>query len=298
MNIVNSKNVFLLFLCLTIKNYGQNIELENRAKNGNTEALNEIAWNYYEGRNGYTLDEYKAIELFEKSANLNDVNAIFTLGKMYYYGTSTLGENEITSLSYFKKISDYYSAQYYIGQIYYNDGDYKNSLYWWSKSAEGDNPDSLNGLGELYRFGYGVPKNIDQANDYYKRAAEAGNSHAQYRMARYYEGIGNYKETVKWYNLAVEQMNNDAIFGLAVFYTDVQIDMPKAVELYKKGAENNDSDCQVELGVIYIDGYRTITGIVLPKDLKKAAYWLKKALDNKDKEAKGLLDEYDLWKYL
>jgi uncharacterized protein len=65
----------------------------------------------------------------------------------------------------------------------------------------------------------------------------------------------------------------------------------KSFYWYTKSAEQEYADAQINLSLYYQMGVGT------QKNLKKAAYWCKKAYENGSEKAKKLWEEYELWKY-
>ena len=74
---------------------------------------------------------------------------------------------------------------------------------WFKKAAEQGAPIAQIKLGECYLYGYGVPKNFEEAVKWFRKSADAGEAYAAYRLGYCYEtGSGvtkNYDEAVKWY---------------------------------------------------------------------------------------------------
>jgi TPR repeat protein len=66
----------------------------------------------------------------------------------------------------------------------------------------------------MYANGEGVPKDAAKAVEWYRKAAEQGNAHAQFNLARMYDvGEGVPKDTAKaveWHRKAAEQGHEDA----------------------------------------------------------------------------------------
>lgn len=61
-------------------------------------------------------------------------------------------------------------------------GDYKTAyLYWLPAAARGD-ANALFGLGHAYYFGRGVEKDMDRAENFYRRAASRGHARAKYMV--------------------------------------------------------------------------------------------------------------------
>ena len=146
-------------------------------------------------------------------------------------------------------------AQYYLGEHYADDEDFKTAVKWFQKAADRGNADAQNNLGFCYHEGQGVPQDYDEAVKWYLKAADQGFAFAQNNLGFcYQEGQGvpkNYNEAVKWYL--------------------------KATEGYTQGrAERHLGDC-------YEHGY----GVV--QDITEAIKWYKKAADDDDSEAREAL---------
>jgi len=117
-----------------------------------------------------------------------------------------------------------------------------------------------------------------------KPLAEKGCPHAQYTFGRMYElggfkGIGNQstsdiRKAIKWYELAAEQGNWDALFNLAsIFYHGnkehmIFKDYVRAARYYRQAAESGDEIAQFSLGKMYAEG----KGVI--KDYIQAHMWL------------------------
>ena len=78
--------------------------------------------------------------------------------------------------------------QYKLGQRYrYGDGvekDLEQAAYWYRKAAEQGNAKAQFSLGVCYRYGYGVEKDSEQAVYWYRKAAEQGSEAAKAALKR------------------------------------------------------------------------------------------------------------------
>lgn len=121
-------------------------------------------------------------------------------------------------------------------------------------------------LGLIYSNGKGVPKNIEESVNWYRKAAEQGYADAQFNLGViFYIGDGvpkNVTEAMVWWRRAAEQ-------GYA-----------GAIEWYRKTAEQGDAIAQLNLGVMYSNG----KGV--PKDSTEAVWWYRKAAEQGNAEAK------------
>ena len=62
------------------------------------------------------------------------------------------------------------------------------AMEWWSKSAALGNDCSMSSIGDLYRDGLGVERDVNKAMEWYSKAAELGNSLALTKMGELYLG--------------------------------------------------------------------------------------------------------------
>ena len=106
-----------------------------------------------------------------------------------------------------------------------------------------------------YLKGDGVEKNVEKAVYWWQKAADAGNSAAQF-------------------NLAICYLKGDG----------VEKDVEKAVYWWQKAADAGDSTAQYRLAFCYLKG----EGI--EKDVEKAVYWWQKAADTGDSDAEYMLE--------
>ncbi len=116
-------------------------------------------------------------------------------------------------------------------------------------------------LGEMYYDGKGVAQNHVTAFRWYRRAADKGEVHAQFRLGWMYsrgEGtLENPKESLKWYKLAAEQGNAAAQNNIGVLCGlggDKPANQQGAVNWFQKPAEKGDNRAQYNLAMRYKNG--------------------------------------------
>ncbi len=100
-------------------------------------------------------------------------------------------------------------------------GDYKGAVIQWLPHAAKGDPDALFNMGQAYKLGRGVPMDAAKAEDFYRRAAEAGHAPAQTNLG-----------------ILLAQRGDKAA----------------AAELWKKAAAKRDARAQYMLGVLYFNG--------------------------------------------
>jgi len=113
-------------------------------------------------------------------------------------------------------------ADYLAGAEAFIFGDYATALKEWRPVAEQGDMESQWAMGDLYRFGWGVPQDDGEAARWYRLAAEQGDADAQVNLGnRYRWGQGmtqDYQEAVRWYRLAAEQGQALAQAKLGLMY--------------------------------------------------------------------------------
>lgn len=132
----------------------------------------------------------------------------------------------------------------------------KNGFKETAKAAEQGNTEAQYELGRMYFLGRDVAKNATEAEKWYQKAAEQGIASAQYKLGYMYDygqGISqNRVEAAKWYKKAAEQENVDAQYRLGNMF------------FYKVG---------------------------IPEDIDEAIKWYKKAAEQGDIKAQKKLGE-------
>ena len=181
----------------------------------------------------------------------------------------------------------------------------------------------------------------DEAFQKIEAEAYNGNPQMQYLLGRMYIGLfvnqyrgvgGSYiyereyavnPDTVKavyWWNEAVKQGYTPAYNSMGIAYKlglGVDVDMKKAIDYLKKGAESGDAKAQCNFGDLYRDGVKIHTGshvvkepqyvyghyygtenviiqdsiVILPKDIEQALFWWKKSAAQGNAIAKDRLQK-------
>ena len=194
---------------------------------------------YYEEGNGITVkDAASAYKYYKIGADLGDRNAMSALARCYLYGIGTAFDID-KGLSIRKALAedetDGFQA-YLIGAHYCYSGDliyYRinhklpdkslddpvEGMKWFRKSAQQNNPDAMEALGEMYLDGKGVAMNKQEAVKWFRKAADlGGDAEAMWYLGQCYEkGEG------------------------------VEKSIEKAVSWYKKGAGNGNAKCKQAL---------------------------------------------------
>lgn len=108
-----------------------------------------------------------------------------------------------------------------VGVEAYERGDYKTAVDRWRSAAIAGNPDAQFNLGQAYKMGRGVPTDLKQAEQWYRKAALQGHEQAETN------------------------------YGLALFENGKR---SEAVEWLERGASRGDPRTQYVLGVMLFNG--------------------------------------------
>jgi TPR repeat protein len=139
-------------------------------------------------------------------------------------------------------------------------------------------------------------QNYAEAVKWFRKAAEQGQSEAQYNLGWcYYDGLGveqSYSEAVKWVRKAAEQGHTYAQNSLGFYYHNglgVEQSYYEATKWFRKAAEQGHANAQCNLGLCYDSGQG------VEQSYSEAAKWFRKAAEQGDANAQcnlGVCYEY------
>ena len=163
----------------------------------------------------------------------------------------------------------------------YKNGDYASARRLWHELAQQGDASAQTHLGVMYRDGRGVPRDDQQAVEWFRKAAEQGNALGQANLGFMYErGRGarqDDRQAVQWFRKAAEQGNALGQANLGFMYRTGRGGLPQddqqAINWYRKAAEQGNALGQNNLGVMYRDG----RGVA--KDDGVAVTWFRKAAE-------------------
>jgi len=154
-----------------------------------------------------------------------------------------------------------------------------------------------NNKGEDYLHGRnGVVQNYTEAEKWYRKSAEQGNSFAQHNLGYLYQhGYGvvqDYSEAEKWYRKSAEQGNAAGQCNLGYMYLygyGVKQDYTESAKWFRKSAEQDDANGQCSLGYMCQNGYG------LPQNYTEAIKWYRKSAEQSN--ATGQFNLGDIYLY-
>ena len=95
-------------------------------------------------------------------------------------------------------------AQFFLGVAYHQKKDYKNSAFWLKKASDNEYIIASYLLGDMYRRGQGLEKNVSEYLRLTQKAAEAGDARAAYSLGQYYHYEYQSEAAIKWLNIAAQ----------------------------------------------------------------------------------------------
>jgi uncharacterized protein len=170
--------------------------------------------------------------------------------------------------------------------------DYKQAIYWLTKSAEQGDVKAQYSLGRMYFYGTGKPKNLfDEIFDESTKMNELGYADIENDLAEINgEGVAkDYQQAIYWLTKAAEQGHINSQFLLGEIYRNYNgkgwdKDYKQAFKWYMKSAEQDHAGAQYSLGAMYYNGKEGVA-----QNYQQAIYWLTKAAEQGNTEAQVCL---------
>ena len=196
-------------------NYNKESSLQDLAREGDTIAMQELASLY---ANGIYVPQNtsKAMQWNMLAKLLGNVNVTCGICKCISDNNDFIINNEAI-LSQLKKnrINFAYCKE---GEKLYSDKKYEQAIYWWQKAADAGDSTAQYRLAFCYLKGEGIEKDVEKAVYWWQKAADAGDSDAQNSLAfRYFKGDGVEKDVEKavyWWQKAADAGNSGAEYML------------------------------------------------------------------------------------
>lgn len=145
-------------------------------------------------------------------------------------------------------------------------------------------------LGKCLRDGMGVLPDDEQAELWFRRAAQAGHDFSQYALGKLLQSQKRMEEAVSWYEKAVAQGNSYAAYRLGKLYLegkDVPKNTVKAVEYLRTSAEQGNEYAQYALGKLYL------TSEDVSQDREQAYSWFWESASQGNEYAQFFLDHFN-----
>ncbi len=100
--------------------------------------------------------------------------------------------------------------------------DYEIALEWYKKAADNGNTDAMYSIGCMFADGHGVEQDYAKAMEWYRNAADNGNADAMNSIGYMYDcGNGveqDYEKALEWYEKAIDAGNVDSMYNIGSMY--------------------------------------------------------------------------------
>lgn len=224
-------------------------------------------------------DITKAVYWYEQAMENNNIKAFMTLGCIYMQDYEEISK----AMDIFKKgeeLNDV-DCKYMLAAIAY-DGiheprDLEKAKKYLEQGVYEEDRDSLHLLASIYLAENDYKQKLDTIISLLEKSADKGKMEAEEMLGDIYiQELGDIEKGIYWYNQAIEKNSSRAIFALASLNFNQLGNYKEAIELYEKGAQLGEDRCQYMVGAIAYDGIHE------PRDLEKAKYWFEKVTENED----------------
>lgn len=109
-------------------------------------------------------------------------------------------------------------------------------------------------MGRRYSYGlYDLPRDKEEARNYFEIAAKSGDSEAMFKMGEWYEQANDMEKAFEWFQSSAEHSYPEAIYYLAKFYyygdnpKILKQNTEKGMELFLKAAQLGNHSAQTEI---------------------------------------------------
>ena len=158
-------------------------------------------------------------------------------------------------------------AQNNLGVLYEEQGKFEQAEKYYKLAADNGDAIAQSNLGVLYE----EQDKFEQAEKYYKLAADNGDAIAQSNLGILYEKQGKFEQAEKYYKFAADNGNMDAQNNLGVLY-EKQGKFEQAKKHCNLAADNGHAIAQNNLGYVY----------ECSKQFDNAIMWYRKAANSSD----------------
>jgi len=183
------------------------------------------------------------LEYLDLMSGKGDFKATFSLGRIYYDGQKGLDRDFKAARRYFQTVAGQYwkrdgttaeitdrpglekfacKAAGYLGRIFLRgeavETNYAKSLEWFRRGITAGDAGSQNGLGLMYLYGLGVPRDAHKAADFFRAAADQDYSPAQVNIGVLFLDQGQVEDLQianRYFELAARYGHIEALYYLA-----------------------------------------------------------------------------------
>lgn len=195
----------------------------------------------------------QTLESLKSAAMANHPNSQYLQGKILLEG-KVIEKNETAAKEWFEKAAtnEHTGAQYQVGQIAFDAGDYATAIDLFTKSAAKGQEDSQYMLGKMLLEGHGTAVNVASAvNLFTKAATEKNHAPSQHMLGKIYlygsppTILKDCEHAIAWLTKSVKQGYTDALYEFGRIYAKgicEEVDEEKAKEYLQRAADQDHGD--------------------------------------------------------
>lgn len=217
------------------------------AEQGNEKAQNSLGVLYWLG-DGVEKDKAEAVRWYRKAARQGNATAMFNLGAAYYNGE---GVNVSDTLAY-----AWFLLSSEAGNSSGQDA---------ANRSQGEHGPAAFGeaclaIGQMYEKGEDLPKNLQWAAAWYRKAVEQRNNEAMVNLAALYLNAADYGQARAWCEAAAKARLSGGYYCLGYLYqhgSGVDTNLKDAFRWYEQGARGGNTASMQALAGMYENGEGT-----------------------------------------
>ncbi len=211
-------------------------------------------------------DKQEALRLYNKAADLGNMDSMFTLGTISERGDES-GPDLYNASMWYQRAADagHVEAMYFLGNIMrLGPDEFKDpegAFMMYQKAADAGHDRAWNDVGTCYMNGFGVQKSMNKAREAYLKAADrAFPANAYFNLYCLYtadENTRNVPEAMKWLDKSAQTGFPLACwrYGMHYLYGEgVEQDYKAANRWFKEAAKEDQPGALYELGRMYLHG--------------------------------------------
>ena len=211
--------------------------------------------------NGTERDLSEAVRLFTKAAEAGNVDAMYYVGRSYFYPDEGVTRDDDKAIEWYRKAMANGSTQaicglshaYKIGQGVPKDNDEAIKLSW--TAVEKEEACGMQQIGSAFMLGTSFKKDMSEALKWLKKAAAKGAPGAMLIIGNlYFGGNGVSKDTteaVNWWTRGAAKGNSQSMFMLGLHYNKkvagVDRNIKEAEKWFKLAAKKGHKRAKEEL---------------------------------------------------
>ncbi|MEM6259658.1 MAG: caspase family protein [Planctomycetota bacterium] len=167
-------------------------------------------------------DTVAALRELQAAADQGDSDAVYFVGRAFAHAAKNTAIETIPPAVYRDRQIDHWQRFSRIRSDSSFKGSHKIALDWYRRAADMGNSYGMNGIGYFYGFGHVVSRNYTEALKWYRKAADRGNAFAITAIGLQLErgqGIDqNDTEAVIWYRKAIALGDETSMNNLGLMY--------------------------------------------------------------------------------